>query len=223
MAYCPVYFQLIKRRGKLGLVKVNVDWAGAVAWIKEKQGSTVSVGAVSGALHRFIVSPFVPHSDADEYYVAILGCNEGDCIMFTNEGTAICPITFINCIALNFVFLGGVDVGDVDAKALTVTVPTALNSADEILSDEAANSLLVNVPENRRPVRANGTISTRRTFCTHMCILHICTYVLFSGTGALHPRLAPDLCTTALYLPRDQPARHDGHRHSARPRPCRQD
>ena len=35
--------QLIKRRGKLGLIKVNTDVPGVTSWLKERVGSDIKV------------------------------------------------------------------------------------------------------------------------------------------------------------------------------------
>ena len=52
---------------------------------------------MTGILDTFIVEPFVPHKQTDEYYVCINSNREGEEFLFCHEG--------------------GVDVGDVDAKA----------------------------------------------------------------------------------------------------------
>lgn len=52
---------------------------------------------MTGILDTFIVEPFVPHEQTDEYYVCINSNREGEEFLFCHEG--------------------GVDVGDVDAKA----------------------------------------------------------------------------------------------------------
>ncbi|KAJ3337312.1 citrate synthase [Gonapodya sp. JEL0774] len=108
--------QLIKRRGKAGLLGINLDWAGARAWIAERAGKKVAIGQVSGGLHTFIVEPFVPHAGTDEYYVCIQSVRDGDEILFTHEG--------------------GVDVGDVDAKAqrLLIKVDQEFASVETIKS-----------------------------------------------------------------------------------------
>lgn len=64
---------------------------------------------VTGILDTFIVEPFVPHEQSDEYYVCINSNREGEEFLFCHEG--------------------GVDVGDVDAKAdrLQVGQGTILN------------------------------------------------------------------------------------------------
>ena len=53
--------QLIKRRGKAGLVYVNKTISEVQAWVDSKLGQTVTVDNVEGILHTFLVEPFVPH------------------------------------------------------------------------------------------------------------------------------------------------------------------
>ncbi|KAJ3378735.1 citrate synthase [Lobulomyces angularis] len=89
--------QLIKRRGKNGLLGINLSWENVKEWIKERAGKNIKIDKTSGYLHTFLVEPFVPHPQDTEYYVCIHSIREGDEILFTHEG--------------------GVDVGDVDAKA----------------------------------------------------------------------------------------------------------
>ena len=87
--------------------------------------------AVTGTLNNFIVEPFCPHAPESEYYVCIKSAREGDEILFTHEG--------------------GIDVGDVDAKAKRLRVP-----ADPELPfpprELWAATLLENVPEATKPV-----------------------------------------------------------------------
>ena len=95
--------QLIKRRGKSKLLLLNADWNDAEKWIKERMSKPVTVGTVTGILDHFIVEPFVPHNETDEYYLAILSEREGDQILFHHEG--------------------GINVGDIDAKAVRMKIP----------------------------------------------------------------------------------------------------
>ncbi|KAJ2390075.1 ATP citrate lyase subunit 1, partial [Coemansia sp. RSA 2611] len=95
--------QLIKRRGKSGLLLLNAEWAAVREWIRERAVQEVSVGAIAGVLKTFLVEPFVPHGQDVEYYVCIQSHREGDEILFTHEG--------------------GIEVGDVDAKAQRLAVP----------------------------------------------------------------------------------------------------
>jgi ATP citrate (pro-S)-lyase len=107
--------QLIKRRGKNKLVLVGADFAQVKQWIAEKskgpitihgkfdtEGKPMDKGTV-GQLTHFIIESMVPHKEEDEYYVAILSTKTGDTILFYHEG--------------------GVNVGDVDAKASRLEVP----------------------------------------------------------------------------------------------------
>lgn len=63
--------QLIKRRGKSGLLALNKTWAEAKAWVAERATKSVKVEHVEGVLRQFLVEPFVPHPDGTEYYINI--------------------------------------------------------------------------------------------------------------------------------------------------------
>ena len=63
--------QLIKRRGKAGLLGINKTWPEVVAWIQERINKEVKIEVVSGVLDHFIVEPFVPHQQSDEYYICL--------------------------------------------------------------------------------------------------------------------------------------------------------
>ncbi|KAL2759846.1 hypothetical protein ACRALDRAFT_1060174 [Sodiomyces alcalophilus JCM 7366] len=117
--------QLIKRRGKSGLLALNKTWAEARAWVAERAGKPQQVEHVTGVLRSFLVEPFVPHPQDTEYYINIMSVREGDWILFTHEG--------------------GVDVGDVDAKAEKLLIPVDL---EEYPSNEViASTLLHKVPK----------------------------------------------------------------------------
>ncbi|KAG9230386.1 putative ATP-citrate synthase subunit 2 [Amylocarpus encephaloides] len=117
--------QLIKRRGKSGLLALNKTWPEAKAWIAARAGKPQKVETVTGVLRQFLVEPFVPHPDGTEYYININSQREGDWILFTHEG--------------------GVDVGDVDAKAEKILIPVDL--AEYPSNDEIAAALLRKVPK----------------------------------------------------------------------------
>ena len=75
--------QLIKRRGKAGLLCLNKDWQTTAQWIEERAGKPVTVEKTTGTLDTFIIEPFCPHPSETEYYVAITSAREGDYILFT--------------------------------------------------------------------------------------------------------------------------------------------
>jgi len=122
--------QRIKRRGKSKLLLLNANWNEAAKWIKERMSKPMTVGNVTGTLDHFIVEPFVPHGKNDEYYFAITSVREGDMILFHHQG--------------------GIDVGDVDAKAVKMTVPIG----EYPRAAEIERTLLGNVPEKRRKLIA---------------------------------------------------------------------
>lgn len=74
----------------------------AAVWITDKQKDPFTIGNTSGKLKNFIIEPFVAHEEKDEMYVAIYGTKAGDKILFHHEG--------------------GVDIGDVDEKAVSLDV-----------------------------------------------------------------------------------------------------
>ncbi|KAI1610890.1 ATP-citrate synthase subunit 2 [Exophiala viscosa] len=117
--------QLIKRRGKSGLLALNKTWPEAKAWIAERAGKEQKVETVTGYLRQFLVEPFVPHPQDTEYYININSVRDGDWILFTHEG--------------------GVDVGDVDAKAEKILIPVDLKGFPSI--QELASTLLKKVPQ----------------------------------------------------------------------------
>ncbi|KAG9343972.1 hypothetical protein JZ751_012447 [Albula glossodonta] len=123
--------QLIKRRGKLGLVGVNLDLRGVQDWLKLRLLKETTVGKAKGILKNFVIEPFVPHNQDEEFYLCIYATREGDYVLFHHEG--------------------GVDVGDVDAKAQKLLV-----GVDDKLSDDAVKSrLLTHVSPDKKEVLAS--------------------------------------------------------------------
>ena len=74
--------QLIKRRGKSGLLALNKTWPEAKEWVKERAGKPQKVETVDGVLRNFLVEPFVPHPDGTEYYININSVREVRQIFF---------------------------------------------------------------------------------------------------------------------------------------------
>ena len=119
--------QLIKRRGKAGLVGIKLDWEGVQKWIAERMEKEIQVEHATGVLDHFIVEPFLPHEQTDEHYICIQSDREGEEILFYSQG--------------------GVDVGDVDSKAkrLFVEIDNDSLTAAKIID----SGLLDGVPEHR--------------------------------------------------------------------------
>ncbi len=132
--------QLVKRRGKNDLILVGATYEQAKKWIKQKSKAPITIyGAFDakgkptdkgtyGQLTHFIIEPLVPHDEKDECYVAIMSTITGDTIMFYHEG--------------------GVNVGDIDAKASRFEIPVGtLPSAAEM-----EKKLLGKVPKDRKKI-----------------------------------------------------------------------
>lgn len=68
--------QLIKRRGKSGLLALNKTWPEAKEWIAARATKAQKVETVEGVLRQFLVEPFVPHPQETEFYICIqsVGC-----------------------------------------------------------------------------------------------------------------------------------------------------
>jgi ATP citrate (pro-S)-lyase len=122
--------QLIKRRGRRGLILLDADWEGVQRWIGERMHSEVTVDGVTGALTRFTVEPFVPHDAKEEYYVAVISRREGDDILFHHEG--------------------GSDVGDIDGVAARLPVPIGTTPT----AGWIGKNLLGRIPKERRALIA---------------------------------------------------------------------
>ncbi|XP_031699068.1 ATP-citrate synthase isoform X3 [Anarrhichthys ocellatus] len=123
--------QLIKRRGKLGLVGLDLDLQGVREWFKARVMKETTVGKARGVLKNFLIEPFVQHPQEEEFYVCIYATREGDYVLFHHEG--------------------GVEVGDVDAKAQRLLV-----AVDEKLSEkQVKEKLLAHVPDEKKEVLAS--------------------------------------------------------------------
>lgn len=75
--------QLIKRRGKSGLLALNKTWAEARAWVAERAGKEQKVEHTVGVLRQFLVEPFVPHPQDTEYYININSVRDVSNVLFS--------------------------------------------------------------------------------------------------------------------------------------------
>lgn len=76
--------QLFGKRGKYGLIGVNLDIANIRKWWTEHNQKQTTIGKQDGLLTTFLIEPFVPH--AEEYYVAIKTERSHDVIYFSTAG-----------------------------------------------------------------------------------------------------------------------------------------
>ncbi|XP_014034448.1 ATP-citrate synthase isoform X1 [Salmo salar] len=120
--------QLIKCRGKLGLVGVDLDLVGVQEWLKPRLMRETTVAKAKGILKNFLIEPFVAHTQEEEFYICIYATREGDHVLFHHEG--------------------GVDVGDVDAKAQRLLVGVD----DKLSEDSVKEQLFMHVPDDKKEV-----------------------------------------------------------------------
>ncbi|KAG1733339.1 ATP citrate lyase [Suillus paluster] len=155
--------QLIKRRGKAGLLALNKDWQDAKKWIQDRAGKPQRVESVTGTLSSFIVEPFLPHPSDSEYYICITSARHADTLLFTTSG--------------------GVDVGDVDAKALKLDIPVigAFPSRADL-----QNTLLRDVPAHKKEVLTDFLVRLYSVYVDlHFAYLEINPLVVLDD-GAIH-------------------------------------
>ena len=132
--------QLIKRRGKAGLLAINKTWSEVVEWIKARMNKECKVEVVTGILEQFIVEPFVPHVQSDEYYICLQSFRNNDEILFYHEG--------------------GVDVGDVDAKGVRLS----LKLGEEPTIEGVTSVLLAQIPDSRKKYLAGFIVALTKLF-----------------------------------------------------------
>ena len=77
-------------------------------------------------MKHFIIEPYLEHEKADEMYICIYSNRDGEIILFHHQG--------------------GIDIGDVDSKAVTYSI----NIDDAFDLQQMEEALLKNVPANRR-------------------------------------------------------------------------
>jgi ATP citrate (pro-S)-lyase len=159
--------QLIKRRGKAGLLSLNKTWDEAKPWISERAGKPQKVESVTGTLNNFIVEPFVPHPSNTEYYVCITSEREGDKILFTHEG--------------------GIDIGDVDAKALVLQLPV---TAPFPSREAIAEALLKAVPVEKKDTLVDFLIRLYSVYVDlHFAYLEINPLVVLDAVAGGEPQV----------------------------------
>ncbi|KAL7133114.1 hypothetical protein ABFS83_12G119200 [Erythranthe nasuta] len=101
---------LFGKRGKSGLVALNLDLAGVAAFVKDRLGKEVEMGGCKGPITTFIVEPFVPHDE--EYYLNIVSERLG------------CTISFSEC--------GGIEIEENWDKVKTISVATGVAFTSEV-------------------------------------------------------------------------------------------
>ncbi len=172
--------QLVKRRGKSGLLLLDADWPAAAAWIGERMGQPLEVNGVVGKIDHFLVEPFVPHRSDEEAYLAILSQRSGDQILFHPAG--------------------GVDVGDIDAKAVRYLVPVGeMPSVAEL-----GERLFASLPADKQMRLADFTTALFRFYADlHFAYLEL-NPVVVTDAAIIPLDMAAKLDDTAQWLVGDR-------------------
>ncbi|KAK7243694.1 hypothetical protein RIF29_38504 [Crotalaria pallida] len=100
---------LFGKRGKSGLVALNLDLAEVANFVKERLGKEVEMSGCKGPITTFIVEPFIPHNE--EFYLNIVSERLGN------------SISFSEC--------GGIDIEENWDKVKTVFLPTGVSLTSE--------------------------------------------------------------------------------------------
>ncbi len=106
--------QLFGKRGKHGLLGLNLSWSDAQKWIKERMNKEQTVGKVTGTLTHFLVEPFTEHDENEEWYVAIKDERENDVIYFSLKGGIFVEENWDKVKQIKVPIAGSID--DVDLK-----------------------------------------------------------------------------------------------------------
>mmetsp|Transcript_2676 Transcript_2676/g.3647 ORF Transcript_2676/g.3647 Transcript_2676/m.3647 type:complete len:1099 (+) Transcript_2676:100-3396(+) len=169
--------QLIKRRGKAGLLAINKTFDECKAWVNERMNKAWKVENVEGVLNTFLIEPFVPHEQSDEYYICIVSNRDGEEILFWHEG--------------------GVDIGDVDAKALRLQI----GLTEDVTASQITQKLLMHVPVERQAKLASFFVTLTKVYRElHFVYMEI-NPIVVDGAGKITPLdLAAKIDETAAFL-----------------------
>mmetsp|Transcript_14766 Transcript_14766/g.46370 ORF Transcript_14766/g.46370 Transcript_14766/m.46370 type:complete len:1094 (-) Transcript_14766:597-3878(-) len=169
--------QLIKRRGKAGLLAINKTFEECKTWVNERMNKPWKVEAVEGVLNTFLIEPFVPHAQEDEYYICIQSNRDGEEMLFWHEG--------------------GVDIGDVDSKALRLQVALG----EDVTADAIDGTLLKHVPAERKAKLASFFVTLMKVYRElHFVYMEI-NPIVVEANGKITPLdLAAKIDETAAFL-----------------------
>ncbi|XP_059447699.1 ATP-citrate synthase alpha chain protein 1 [Corylus avellana] len=101
---------LFGKRGKSGLVALNLDLSQVSTFVNERLGKEVEMGGCRGPITTFIVEPFIPHNE--EFYLNIVSERLGN------------SISFSEC--------GGIEIEENWDKVKTVFIPTGVSLTSEL-------------------------------------------------------------------------------------------
>jgi len=169
--------QLIKRRGKAGLIAVNKTFSEAKDWVMERMCKEQKIETVTGQLTHFIIEPLVPHQQEEEFYICLHSTRNYDEILFYHEG--------------------GVDVGDVDEKAEKLQIPTGEGPTAALVKAK----LLSKVPAAKLENLTSFVLSLYKFYRElHFAYLEINPLVMLSDNTVVPLDMAAKIDETAGFI-----------------------
>lgn len=139
------------------------------------------MGNAVGKLRNFIIEPFVSHSEDEEMYVCIYSHRHADTILFYHQG--------------------GVDIGNVDEKAIKYDVPIG----QEANPNEIRTKLLAQCPNNKKDAVTNFIMALYKLYVDlYFTYLEINPLVVTAPGDIYILDLAAKLDATADFLCRPQ-------------------
>lgn len=141
---------LFGKRGKNGLVLFKVNKPGdvtledAAKWIDEKRSGKVTLlSGQSGELTHFIVEPFTPHREDEEYYIAATTFDEVNDVLYLSAH-------------------GGMEVEENWDKVTEVKIP--IDASDEEIEKLVKENIPSDIPADKKDVYANFAINFYKFF-----------------------------------------------------------
>jgi len=181
---------LFGKRGKNDLVLFRVDKPGdvtledAAKWIDSKQAGEVQLlSGQKGQLTHFIVEPFTPHTQDQEYYVAATTVGEDDVLYLSAEG--------------------GMEVEEGwDEKVNEIRIPITMS--DEEIEEAVKANIPADIPEENKATFADFAVRFFRFFRDmHFAYLEINPIVLVDHDAHILDLVAR-LDDTAGFMMREQ-------------------
>jgi len=141
---------LFGKRGKNNLVLFKVNKPGdvtledAAKWIDEKRASeTTLLSGEKGVLTHFIVEPFTPHSEDEEYYIAATTLDENYDVLYMSAH-------------------GGVEVEENWDKVVEVKIP--IDASNDEIEKIIKDNIPSDIPSDKKDVYANFAVSFYKFF-----------------------------------------------------------
>ena len=181
---------LFGKRGKNNLVLFKVNKPGdvtledAAKWIDEKRkDKTTLLSGQSGVLTHFIVEPFTPHSEDEEYYIAATTLDDNYDVVYLSAH-------------------GGVEVEENWDKVTEVKIP--IDATDEEIEKLIKENIPSDIPEDKKETYANFAVNFYKFFRDlNFAYLEI-NPVVIKGNDVYLLDLVARLDDTAGYLMKDK-------------------